>query len=100
MYIAKVVRDAMEDFHCKNLSDSQMKELNPIIRNAIYTAVYAYLAPEDDLLSRYYVGLTTRTIPDYWEKPQFLEDYQGLMEDKDVRNRIEALLNGDQNKNK
>ena len=41
-YIAIVVRNAMEDFHCKHLSDEQMKELNPIIRNAIYTALYAY----------------------------------------------------------
>lgn len=35
MYIAMVVRNAMEDFHAKHLSDTQMAELNPIIRNAI-----------------------------------------------------------------
>ena len=28
--IAAVVRNSMEDFHCKHLSDAQMKELNPI----------------------------------------------------------------------
>jgi len=39
-YIAMVIRNAMEDFHCKHLSDTQMKELNPLIRNAIYTALY------------------------------------------------------------
>ena len=39
MLIAAVVRNSMEDFHCKYLSDAQMKELNPIIRNAIYTAL-------------------------------------------------------------
>jgi hypothetical protein len=39
-YIAIVVRNAMEDFHSKYLSDEQMRELNPIIRNAIYTALY------------------------------------------------------------
>ena len=33
-YIAIVIRNAMEDFHHKYLSDEQMKELNPIIRNA------------------------------------------------------------------
>jgi len=27
-YVAIVVRNAMEDFHCKHLSDEQMKELN------------------------------------------------------------------------
>ena len=38
-YAAIVVRNAMEEFHCKHLSDEQMEELNPIIRNAIYTAL-------------------------------------------------------------
>jgi hypothetical protein len=42
MYIAMVVRNTMEDFHCKHLSNEQMKELNPIIRNAICTALYAF----------------------------------------------------------
>ena len=37
--IAALVRNSMENFHCKYLSDAQMKELNPIIRNAIYTAM-------------------------------------------------------------
>lgn len=35
--IAAYVRMNMEDFHHKHLSDAQMKELNPLIRNAIYT---------------------------------------------------------------
>ena len=34
-YIAIVVRNAMEDFHTKHLSDKQMKELNPIIRKTL-----------------------------------------------------------------
>ena len=41
LYISMVVRNAMEDFHGKHLSDAQMKEINPIIRNAVYTALYA-----------------------------------------------------------
>ncbi len=45
--IAAVVRNKMEDFHAKHLSDAQMEELNPIIRNAIYTAlVQLKLNPE------------------------------------------------------
>jgi hypothetical protein len=39
MFIAKKVRDAMEDFHVEHLTDDQMKVLNPIIRNAIYRAL-------------------------------------------------------------
>ena len=45
-YISMVVRNAMEDFHCEHLSDGQMKELNPIIRNAIGTALHT-VAPWD-----------------------------------------------------
>ncbi|MBC8457308.1 MAG: hypothetical protein H8D67_04845 [Deltaproteobacteria bacterium] len=42
MYIAMVVRNTMEVFHCGHLSDEQMKELNPIGRNAICTALHAF----------------------------------------------------------
>jgi hypothetical protein len=37
--IAMRVRNEMEDFHCRHLSDDQMRELNPIIRKAIYQAL-------------------------------------------------------------
>lgn len=36
MLVAMSVRNAMEDFHVANLSDEQMAELNPIIRQAIF----------------------------------------------------------------
>lgn len=35
--ISAYVRNKIEDFHANYLSDEQMKELNPLIRNAIYT---------------------------------------------------------------
>ena len=41
MFLAMVVRNAMEDFHCQHLTDEQMRELNPIVRNAIYTGLQA-----------------------------------------------------------
>ena len=41
-YISIVIRNAMEDFHTKHLTDKQMKELNPVIRNAVYTALYRH----------------------------------------------------------
>lgn len=56
--IAAAVRNAMEDFHVKYLTDEQMKELNPIIRNAIYTI----LQREYSLLSYFLMF-----VPDYWE---------------------------------
>ncbi|MCL1986465.1 MAG: hypothetical protein FWG64_00625 [Firmicutes bacterium] len=36
LLIALHVRNSLEDFHVKNLSDAQMKELNQITRQAIY----------------------------------------------------------------
>lgn len=35
--VAYYVRNGIEDFHKDYLSDDQMRELNPLIRNAIYT---------------------------------------------------------------
>ena len=42
MYVAMAVRNAIKDFHHKHLSDEHMKELNPIIRNAICTAFHVF----------------------------------------------------------
>lgn len=36
LLISMYIRNEMEDFHEKHLSDEQMKELNPIIRQAVY----------------------------------------------------------------
>ena len=60
--IASVVRNQMEDFHYKYLSDEQMKELNPIIRNSIYTALQ--LVRENPVLLYCYSKLY---VPTYWE---------------------------------
>ncbi len=72
-YIAIVVRNAMEDFHHKNLSDEQMKELNPIIRNAIYSAIYAYDNRGELGKAERFVEYHASMIPDYWEAPELLE---------------------------
>jgi hypothetical protein len=69
-YIAMAVRNAMEDFHSEHLSDEQMKELNPIIRNAIATALYAVEHAEDNPLAMAYVLHQFRLIPNYWEPPE------------------------------
>lgn len=75
MFTAIVVRNAMEEFHCNHLSDEQMAELNPIIRNAIVTAldiwdevtlVHPSKAPRWALES---FGWNVSCIPDYWETP-------------------------------
>lgn len=66
--IAMVVRNAMEDFHVKHLTDEQMKELNPIIRNAIYTTLRA-MSNADKEESRKFMRYHIEMIPDYWEEP-------------------------------
>lgn len=35
--VAYYIRNGIENFHVNYLSDEQMRELNPLIRNAIYT---------------------------------------------------------------
>ena len=79
-YIAIVVRNAMEDFHCKHLSDEQMKELNPIIRNAIYTAIYAYENHQQADLSKQFLENHLMSIPKYWEEPELLGGLKGMDE--------------------
>ena len=81
LYIAMVVRNAMEDFHVKHLSDAQMKELNPIIRNAVYTALRALSLAKKSEMARNYVGFQLQLIPDYWEEPQLLEDFRQAVPD-------------------
>jgi len=66
--IAIVVRNQMENFHCKHLSDAQMKELNPIIRNAIYTAL-VHLRDNPDAMAAY----ARLFVPEYWEDCKLLK---------------------------
>jgi hypothetical protein len=72
--VAMVVRNAMEDFHTKHLSDEQMRELNPIIRNAIYTASYAFDNMHHSDKAEQYIMYHMSMIPPYWEDCEFLTD--------------------------
>ena len=65
--IAAVVRNSMENFHVKYLSDKQMEELNPIIRNAIYTAI---VKMRENPMSMY--AYYQMYVPDYWEDCELL----------------------------
>jgi hypothetical protein len=79
-YVAIVVRNAMEDFHHLHLSDQQMKELNPIIRNAVYTALYAREAYEKSEKAPRFIRYHLAHIPDYWEAPELLEGFRKMKE--------------------
>ena len=76
-YIAMVVRNAMEDFHCKHLRDRQMEELNPIIRDAVYTAIYAFESRKDSRISEAFVDFHLMSVPKYWEEPELLPGFRG-----------------------
>ena len=79
VFVAIVIRNAMEDFHHEHLSDEQMKELNPIIRNAIYTALHAQeQGAKGSKAAISFIEYSARMVPAYWEKPELLEDYTQL----------------------
>lgn len=65
--LAMYIRNALEDFHVANLSDAQMKDLNQIIRQALYDAISLIEedGPDRDRALSYLIGM----IPDYWEIP-------------------------------
>ncbi len=80
MFIAIVIRNAMEHFHVKHLSDAQMRELNPIIRNAVFTALHALRNASRSDGVRSYVQYQSKHIPAYWEEPQLLTGYVDALE--------------------
>ena len=82
---AMIVRNAMEDFHCQHLTDEQMKELNPIIRNAIYTAIYAIHHGGDEPWCQHFSGHHMRMIPHYWEAPELLAAAQQMRDEERAR---------------
>jgi hypothetical protein len=97
MYVAQVVRNEMEDFHAEHLSDAQMRELNPIIRNAIYTALYAAeQAEQGEARSQVWIDFHKHW-PAYWEAPRLTEDYTGSvaqLQDEKLASTVAHLLRG------
>ena len=65
----------MEDFHYRHLSDEQMEELNPIIRNAIYTGLQALRHYDRSEATRSFADFQNMLIPKYWEQPELLTDF-------------------------
>ena len=71
-----VVTNALEDFHAEHLTDEQMKKLNPIIRNAIYTAMYACHSEKHSKAAARFVSFHLMSIPKYWEEPELLPEFR------------------------
>lgn len=78
--IAMEVRNSMEDFHARHLTDEHLKELNPIIRNAIYSALVLlnFAGDESDVTKNQNaiagISRLLMMIPKYWEEPELNED--------------------------
>jgi hypothetical protein len=72
MYIARVVRDAIEDFHVAHLSDAQMAKLNPLIRQGILDALVIMGRAQDHrdpLAIPAMKAIMFQAPPEYWEAP-------------------------------
>lgn len=94
LLIAMHVRNEMEDFHAKYLSDAQMKELNPIIRQAIFDVVSLTNQPPKTKTDRRQaaqaINWLTMMIPDYWEIPEKTSGSLELPEE-----RLNELFDGE-----
>ena len=53
-----------------------MRELNPIIRNAICTALYAMNNYAVSEKAKHYLDFQAQLIPDYWEQPKLIEIFR------------------------
>ncbi len=89
MYIAKVIRDELEDFITDYfaLTDEprQMKEFNTIVRDAIYTALYAVEQYDHSDGAKAYADSEWNTIPAYWEEPKLTDDFVQVQKKYDRR---------------
>jgi hypothetical protein len=74
LLIAMHVRNEMEDFHVEHLSDTQMKQLNLIIRQAIFDMVsLTNKRPETEIEQKkaaQAIDWLVKMVPEYWEIPE------------------------------
>ncbi len=93
--IAMHVRNKMEDFHSQHLTDDQMKELNLIIRNAIYETLRQLFflkkgTKKQRLVAIQNIHYLFLTLPDYWEAPDLTEEERA---DEDKLAKMEMTKN-------
>jgi hypothetical protein len=80
LFMARRVRDAIEDIHVAHLPDDVMPKFNRSVRDAIVESFVAMrLAADDDLLAdaaRRFFSSPFGQPPDYWEPPRPSDDFQ------------------------
>jgi hypothetical protein len=83
-YIAMVLHNTAEDLQKKRPSDQPGEQLDsPTIRNALYTALYAFEYYKYSDAAREFVDYNLWTIPCSWPDPEFSEGFEAEHEDKD-----------------
>jgi len=65
MIVAHEVRNNIEDFHVAHLSDKQMKELNPLIREGIFNTLFAIANYDYDPMFKSFIMYHAASIPEY-----------------------------------
>lgn len=83
-YINAVVRSNIESFHTKHLSDEQMEQLNPLIKNAIYTALHSLFKENRTALDDRFVEINSASIPHDVEDPVLIDEYTELFSDTPI----------------
>lgn len=75
--LASAIRTAIEDFHVRHLSDAAMAELNPIIRDTLFTCLVAIRESVANKNSgaAAYLRVTHLLEESYWEPPVLREDF-------------------------
>lgn len=69
LVLSMAVRNALEDFHAAHLTDVEMKELNQLIRHAVYDTVELLETMDGDPERRADFAYLVASVPDYWEIP-------------------------------
>lgn len=89
MYIAKVIRNELEnfitDYFALTDEPQQMKEFNTIVRDAIYTALYAVEQYDQSDGAKAFADSEWNTIPAYWEEPTLTDDFMQVQKKYDRR---------------
>lgn len=76
-YIAIAIENTRQDFQRKNPSEENAELLDPLIRNAIYTALYSFEYYKSSDNAREFVEYNLSTIPESWSDPEFLDGFEG-----------------------
>lgn len=88
--IAMFIRNELEDFHVEYLSDEQMRDFNPLIRNAVFTFLndcgdeYTLIASPSNvkLCARYILNNTISYLQEQGISSKGIDDFRRIINEK------------------